>query len=84
MPAAPVGATVTIAPYDFWGEGPGPSDGDCLVSQGGSAYLILEAHQTKRQGRYRLRCLKVQPTEVPEAAAAFSLVWSRRDRRRPR
>lgn len=81
MPA-PIGSCVTIAPYDFWGEGPGPENGDYLVSQGGSAYLILDAHQTRRQGRYRLRCIKVPPEQVGADATAFSLVWSRRDRRR--
>lgn len=81
MPAAPVGATVTIAPYDFWGEGPGPSDGDFLISQGGSVYHILEAQQTRRQGRYRLTCRKVSRDDLPADATSFSLQWSRRDRR---
>lgn len=83
MPA-PIGATVVISPYDFWGEGPGRADGDYLVSQGGSVYHILEAHQTRRQGRYRLTCRKVRRDDLPAEATAFGLRWSRRDRRRPR
>lgn len=82
MPAAPIGATMVIAPYDFWGEGAGPAEGDYLVSQGGSAYLIIDAHQTRRQGRYRLQCVKVSPEQVTAEATAFELRWSRRDRRR--
>lgn len=80
---APIGATVTIAPYDFWGEGDGPAPGDFLLSQGGSAYAVLDAREGRRRGRYRLTCRKVEPSEVPAEAATFSLQWSRRDRRRP-
>lgn len=82
--SAPIGATVTIAPYDCWGDGIGPEPGDYLLSQGGSAYLVVQAHETRRRGRYRLVCQKVAPAAVPPDATAFSLVWSRRDRRRPR
>lgn len=68
-------AIVTIAPYHLWGEGPGPEGGDYLLESGGAAYLICDASETRRRGRYRLACLPVQPADVPAEATVFSLRW---------
>lgn len=51
-------------------------EGDCLVSNGGSAYVILEARQTRRPGRLALRCLKLASTaDIPAEARVVGLSW---------
>lgn len=81
----PVGAVVSIAPYDWHGDEPPPAEDDVVLSTGGTAYLILEARQTRRPGRLALRCLKLGPASaIPEGARVVSLAWARRDRRRSR
>jgi hypothetical protein len=90
---APIGAAVTLAPYD-WGvsrhrlERP-PADGDYLLAEGstgyGSAYLITEARLMARSavpGRYSLRCVKLAgQADIPEGARVLIIRWYRRDRR---
>lgn len=93
MRIAPVGATVTLAPYD-WGQSrhrnePPPDDGDYLLAEGstgyGSAYLIVAARLMARSavpGRYSLRCVKLGgQNEIPEGARVLIIRWYRRDRR---
>lgn len=94
MPA-PVGATVTIAPYDF-GRDDGPQPGDIIVSYSermetwGTAYRIVSTRLMARSshpGRYSLRCEvmgkfeDVEHETVP-GARFFTIVWNRRDRRK--
>lgn len=84
MPTAPVGAVVTIAPYDHAPE-PCPEPGDYLLSTGGTAYRVLEARPTTRPGRCHLTCLKTGTVDsIPTEATAYPLVWySRAPRHRP-
>lgn len=78
----PIGAVVGIAPYDWRSDEPPPTDGDVVLSTGGTAYLILEARRTLRPGRLALRCLKLGPASaIPEGARVVTLAWARRDRR---
>ncbi len=93
MTAAPVGAVVTLAPYD-WGisrhrNEPPPSEGDYLLTEGktgyGTAYLIREARLMTRSavpGRYALRCVKLGgPSVIPEGARVLIIRWYPRNRR---
>lgn len=97
MPA-PVGATVSISPYDLghrhdW---PDPEPGDWLVTwsaqteQWGTAYRIVSARQvrsTTYPRRFSLRCEVVGPAvaaDIRDDEQVYPLVWYRRDRKRPR
>jgi hypothetical protein len=80
--SAPIGAVVRIGPYDWSGPGMPPAQGDYLLSTGGSAYLVLEATATRRPGRYRLRCLKVD--EPAPGIRCLPLFWYSRDKKRDR
>jgi hypothetical protein len=95
--AAPVGSCVTIAPYDLTDGGPGPQDGDYLVSYSeltdrfGTAYLVVGTRQVRSDvhpNRYALRCQVLGPydPQMPTSPGArfFPIVWYRRNRRRPR
>ena len=58
MPA-PVGATVTISPFDMRSGEPVPEEGVYLLSAGGTAYLIVASRLMTRSARpnnYALRC----------------------------
>jgi hypothetical protein len=79
--AASVGALVTIAPYDWLGEDAPPSEGDCLLSNGGSAYGIVEVRETRRPNRLRLRCVKLGTVEdIPTGSRVVGLQWYPRRR----
>jgi hypothetical protein len=79
---APVGAIVRIA-YDYCETGPGPNAGDVLVTEAGSAYLILDLRRGRRHERFNLRCLKLAGVKaVPRGARVLPLQWYRRDKRR--
>lgn len=85
MRQAAVGAVVTIAPYD-WGrrKEPAPREGDFLRSTGGTVYAIVEAVETRRPGRWRLRCVKLgRDAELPDGARVARLSWYPRKRKRP-
>lgn len=88
MRPAPVGAVVGLSPYDWNDDGPGPDEGDYILTTGGTAYRILEAHRvrsTVHPNRYRLRALKLGGAdEIPEGVRVLSLRFYRRDRKRPR
>lgn len=49
--------------------------GDVLVTPGGSAYLVTEARQGRRPGRWNLRCLRWPVDEVPDDAQVLPLYW---------
>src|SRR5690242_14817320 len=96
--AAPVGAVVTIAPYDLVHspELPDPAEGDWLVTWSerteawGTAYLIVSARQIRSAAsprRFSLRCRKLGPaaeTLVGPEDRVFPVIWLRRDRSCPR
>lgn len=80
--SAPAGAIVRIAPYDWGFEEPIPAEGDYLVSNGGSAYRIQVARQTRRPGRLALTCLKLAgQDEIPAGARVVGIRWYSRDRK---
>jgi hypothetical protein len=93
---APIGAVVTLAPYD-WGisrhrtEDP-PEAGDYLLTEGvtgyGRAYRILNARLMARsevKGRYSLTCQVVgAQRDIPEQARVLIIRWYRRNQRRRR
>lgn len=99
MPA-PIGAIVTISPYDLshrtFDDWPDPEPGDWLVTyserteQWGTAYRIVTARRvrsTVSPRRYALRCEVVGQADavaIPADEQVYPIVWSRRDRRRPR
>lgn len=79
--AAPIGSVVGLH-YDWSGAEPGPRDGDVIVSNGGSVYAVLEARETRRPGRYQLRCLKVDPpATVAPGGRILGLQWYPRKRK---
>lgn len=84
-----MGAVVGISPYD-WGasDEPPPTAGDYILSDGGTAYLVLEARLMARSavpGRYALRCLKIGGVEaIPPGSMVMGLHWYRRDKGRTR
>lgn len=97
MPA-PIGTTVTIAPYDLvhhhdW---PDPEPGDWLVTWSerteryGTAYRIVTARKvrsTVSPRRFELRCEVVGPADeasISDDEQVYPLVWYSRDRRRAR
>jgi hypothetical protein len=86
--AAPIGATVSIAPFDMCAGEPVPDEGVYLLSAGGTAYLITSSRPMTRSARpnnYALRALKLGGADqIPEGAQVIAFAFTRRDRRRPR
>lgn len=97
--AAPVGAHVTIAPYDMTHhpDSPDPEPGDWIATYSerterwGTAYRIVSARQIKSTAhprRFSLRCEVAGPFDtagIPEGDQVFGIVWYPREkRRRPR
>jgi hypothetical protein len=76
---APVGAEVTIAPYDT--DEP-VQDGEYVVTGTGRSYLILDARCAERGAhagrRWRLNCLVIEPDDVPVNATVHPISWYRR------
>lgn len=75
MSPAPIGALVTISPYDWQSSDPSPEEGEYLRTlttrgtTGGTIYLIVairEIHARTRlpfkvRARYRIRAVKIGP-----------------------
>lgn len=81
--AAPVGAVVSIAPYDWGTQDAPPAAGDFLLSNGGTAYRILASRATRRLGRFALTCLKIgRAADIPPSARTLGLHWYPRQRTR--
>lgn len=95
MPA-PIGATVTIGPYDLvhnpdW---PDPEPGDWIATYSerterwGTAYRIVVARRVRSEThprRFSLRCEVVGPVEsagIADDEQVYPIVWYPRDRRR--
>jgi hypothetical protein len=79
---APRGAIVSLSPFD-WDDDtePVPEPGDCIVSNGGSAYRIVEIQVTRRPGRYRVTCLKLgREADVPPGSRVVRMRWYARKR----
>lgn len=85
MSGAPVGATVSIKPFDMRAGEPVPEDGVYLLSSGGTAYLIVAARlmtRSQKPNNYALRCLKLGGADqIPEDADVIEFAFTRRDRR---
>lgn len=95
MPAAPIGAAVTLT-YDLANNSdwPDPDAGDWLVSYSErtdtyrTAYHILRARQVRSEvnsRRFALRCVKAGPADastITGGGRIYPIVWYRRDRRR--
>lgn len=86
--AAPPGAIVKLAPFDWYStpdDPEPPGEGDCIVSNGGSAYVILDARQNRnRPDRYTLRCLKLEgASAIPAGTRVIEMTWYPRKRKGP-
>ena len=91
--AAPVGAIVKLAPFDWRPDWPGerpPAAGDVVVTYSerteryGRAYLIQQARLMTRSavpGRYALRCLVLGGVgAIPAGVRLLVIVWRPRKR----
>lgn len=85
MSSSPVGATVSIKPFDMRSGEPVPDDGVYLLSSGGTAYLIVNSRlmtRSHRPNNYALRCLKLGGADqIPVDAQVIEFAFTRRDRR---
>lgn len=79
---APIGALVRLS-MDWSGPEPPPSDGDYVLSNGGTYYAVLDARPTSRRERFALSCIKLgREAAVPAGTRVVSLTWYPRGRRR--
>lgn len=76
-----LGTECRLAPYDTPDE---VEPGDYVVTAAGtSAYLVLDARRVRSRhpDRWALRCLRIDPAEVPDDAVRHALHWYPRQRR---
>lgn len=60
------------------------TDGDCLITAGGSIYAVIEARRMRSAlCRVRATCIKLaSPEAIPTGARLRSLTWHPRKRRK--
>lgn len=68
---------------DYPDGGEAPDVGDFLVSSGGSAYVIVEAHKVRseRPNRWRFLTLRFDRDRIPDGAEVWRFYWYPRSRR---
>lgn len=77
MRGKPAGAHVTLTLREnLWPRGDRPRDGEFMVTEAGSGYLVIEHRGS------RFECVKVEPADIPDDAIVWGMYWVPRGRRR--